>query len=110
MRDVAGITRSFHYAAEVARRDWGDPADETITALADAWRRHNTFAFVEGYLAADGVDALVPADDDDRQTVLAAFELDKAVYEVGYEQGHRPDWVGIPLSAVREIVSQEDPE
>ena len=110
MRDVAGMARSFHYAAEVARRDWDHGDHETTEALADAWRRRNAFAFVEGYLAADDVDAVVPADDDDRQAVLAAFELDKAVYEVGYEQGHRPDWVGIPLAAVREIVgTQETP-
>jgi maltokinase len=108
MRDVAGMSRSFHYAAEVARKDWSHDDADATAALADAWRRHNTFAFVEGYLAADGVDAVVPSDDDDRQTVLAAFELDKAVYEVGYEQGHRPDWVGIPLAAVREIVGQQE--
>ena len=108
MRDVAGMTRSFHYASEVALREWGNEAGETTVALADAWRRHNAFAFVEGYLAADGVGALVAADDDDRRAVLAAFELDKAVYEVGYEQGHRPDWVGIPLAAVRELVDQQE--
>lgn len=108
MRDVAGMTRSFHYASQVALKEWGNEADESIVELADAWRRRNSFAFVEGYLAADGVDDVVPADEDHRQTVLAAFELDKAVYEVGYEQGHRPDWVEIPLSAVREIVGQEE--
>jgi predicted trehalose synthase len=42
----------------------------------------------------------------DRDRLLAAFELDKAVYEVAYEASHRPEWVGIPLSAVQRIVEE----
>ena len=107
MRDVAGMVRSFHYAAQVARREYGDDPGGSSQSLADAWERHNAFAFVEGYLAADGIDALLPAEADHRELVLGAFELDKAVYEVGYEQGHRPDWADIPLTAVRRVLELE---
>jgi maltokinase len=41
--------------------------------------------------------------------VLAAFELDKAVYEIAYEASHRPEWVGIPVSAVRRILEDRSP-
>ena len=51
----------------------------------------------------------MPARPADRTIVLDAFLLDKAVYEVGYELAHRPDWVGIPLAAVRRILSEAGP-
>ena len=43
---------------------------------------------------------ILPVDDADRRLIQAAFELDKAVYEVVYETRNRPDWVGIPLGAI----------
>ena len=79
--------------------------DDEVAHLADAWERHNAFAFLEGYAAAEGIDELLPEDEDDRAVVRRAFELEKAVYEVRYERAHRPEWVGIPLSAVRRLAS-----
>lgn len=104
LRDVAGLVRSFHYAAQVALQEWGPEPDDELQVLAGAWEQHNAAAFVAGYLGTEGVAAVLPAADADRRLVQAAFELDKAVYEVGYEQSHRPDWVGIPLSAVHRIL------
>ncbi|MGI9118560.1 MAG: maltokinase N-terminal cap-like domain-containing protein [Acidimicrobiales bacterium] len=104
LRDVAGLVRSFHYAPQVAVQEWGPEPDPELLGLADAWEQHNAAAFVAGYLETDGVGAVLPGADADRQLVQAAFELDKAVYEVGYEQSHRPEWVGIPLSAVHRIL------
>jgi maltokinase len=105
LRDVAGMVRSFHYATEVVLRDRGDePVDEELQALARAWEDRNGFAFREGYRAVKGIDALLPADEADGDLVLAAFELDKALYEVGYELGHRPDWVSIPRTAVDRLL------
>jgi maltokinase len=46
---------------------------------------------------------VVPVDEASTRTVLAAFEIDKAVYEVAYEQAHRPDWARIPLTALRRL-------
>jgi maltokinase len=105
LRDVAGLLRSLHYAARVGLREWGDPDDEQ-QSLADAWERRNRDALLEAYLAVDGVTALLPSDDAARAAVLDAFELDKAIYEVAYELGHRPDQVDIPLHGVRRLLSQ----
>jgi predicted trehalose synthase len=89
----------------VGLREWGDPDDEQ-QSLADAWERRNRDALLEAYLAVDGVTALLPSDDAARAAVLDAFELDKAIYEVAYELGHRPDQVDIPLHGVRRLLSQ----
>jgi maltokinase len=105
LRDVAGMLRSLHYAAAVALRQWNDDGDEEVVALADAWERHNAFAFLEGYAAAQGVDELLPGNEEACTVVRRAFELEKAVYEVRYERAHRPEWVDIPLSAVRRLVA-----
>ena len=105
LRDVAGMLRSFHYATEVALRDRGEEAsDDELSALARAWEDRNSFAFREGYRAVRGIDALLPGDEAGCELVQGAFELDKAVYEVGYELNHRPDWVAIPRAAVDRLL------
>ncbi len=104
LRDVAGMVRSFHYAAEVALRERHEPTDEEMQRLADAWVARNRRAFLDGYHSTDGVADLLPADASDRDVVLSAFELGKAVYEVGYEREHRPDWEHIPRSAIERLL------
>lgn len=91
LRDVAGMLRSLDYVAgAVAHEHGGD---------ASAWAIHARQAFLDGYTrkARPGLDA--PA----QQTLIAAFEADKAVYEALYEARHRPDWPPIPLSALARI-------
>jgi maltokinase len=85
-RDIAGMLRSFDYAA-------ASVPGEDSRAWADACRA----AFLSGYAGGD-----LGADD---AAVLRAYEADKAVYEVVYETRNRPDWVGIPLAAVSAIAS-----
>jgi len=104
LRDVAGMLRSLQYAAAVGRADWGD-GDHELDALALAWDERSRTAFLTGYLGVDGIDTLLPAGEADRHTVLVAFELDKAVYEVGYERGHRPDQIGIPLAGIERLLT-----
>jgi maltokinase len=103
LRDVAGMVRSLHYAARVALRDIGGGDDAELRDLADAWERHNAERFLAGYSGYGDAARILPPGEA-RATVQRAFELDKAVYEVGYEQGHRPDWADIPLSAVRRLL------
>jgi maltokinase len=103
LRDVAGMLRSFHYAAATGLAEW-DGDDPLLVDLADQWEERARSHFLAGYLAEDGVERLLPASSGDRDVVLAAFELDKAVYEVGYELGHRPDWVGIPARAIQRVL------
>jgi maltokinase len=108
MRDVAGMVRSFSYAAQVGLREHGCTDDEVdeLRSLADAWERHNAARFLEGYEGYGEVDHVLPSPEA-RAVVRRAFELDKAVYEVGYETGHRPDWVEIPIAAVKRLLEAQ---
>lgn len=104
LRDVAGMLRSFHYAAEVALLERHEAPDEELRRLADLWAERNREAYLAGYLGTEGVSDLLPAGERDRNVVLDAFELGKAVYEVGYEREHRPDWEHIPRSAIERLL------
>ena len=63
-------------------------------ARAAEWADRNQVAFCEGY-------AKVAFDPRSQPTLLRAFELDKAVYEVALEHHYRPDWLAIPLATFR---------
>ncbi|MDD9371408.1 MAG: hypothetical protein PV358_14910 [Acidimicrobiales bacterium] len=105
LRDVAGMVRSMHYAARTALTERGRDLDPELVDLANLWEARAVEAFLAGYRHVEGIDALLPASEADRAAVLRAFELDKAVYEIGYELAHRPDWVGIPAAAVRRALA-----
>jgi maltokinase len=105
LRDVAGMVRSFHYAARTGLAEWGRDVDPELVALSEAWEARAVNEFWHAYQAVPGIDVLLPADADERRRILRAFELDKAVYEVTYELAHRPDWVDIPASAVRRTLA-----
>jgi len=92
LRDVAGMLRSFDYAAR--HQLIGHHAAQAVTAVADSWVRQCQDAFCAGYAAAGGTDP------DVHGTLLRALTLEKAVYEVIYEYRHRPSWLEIPLSYV----------
>jgi maltokinase len=104
LRDVAGMLRSFHYAAQVALLERGEEMDEELASLAVQWEQRNTAAFLDGYLDVDEIDPLLPKDDAAILALLDAFLLDKAVYEVAYELAHRPRWAAIPLQAIGRLV------
>jgi maltokinase len=105
LRDVAGMLRSFHYAARSAMLERFAEVDDELEELSLAWEERVSASFRDGYLDVDGIDDLLPRSDADRQIVTAAFELDKAVYEVGYELAHRPDWVAIPIGAIERTLA-----
>ena len=99
LRDVAGMLRSFDYAAAaaLAERVVPDSADwKPLMAYGDAWADANRDAFWAAYLAATGESPLLPPVGS-ALVLRRAFEVQKAVYEVGYELRHRPGWVPIPL-------------
>ena len=102
LKDVAGMLRSFHYASAVARTE----RDEySLEDLAAAWEMRNRQAFLRGYMRAAGEGGILPSDAEGVAAVLAAFELEKAVYELGYERAYRPDWTHIPLAALRRLTN-----
>jgi len=105
LRDVAGMVRSFHYAARTGLAERGRDVDDDLVELATAWESRAVEAYLSGYRHVEGIDELLPSDAADRERLLRAFELDKAVYEVIYGLGHRPDWVDIPASAIRRTVA-----
>jgi maltokinase len=108
LRDVAGMLRSFQYAAEIALRNYGYLDDDEAKAFAVDWEARNAASFLRGYRETPGIERVLPDDDEAARVVLTAFLLDKAVYEVGYEASHRPDWGTIPLTAIHRIL--EEPE
>jgi maltokinase len=105
LRDAAGMLRSFHYASEAALVERREADDPELVELAQAWEDRNASAFLGGYLNEPGIDDLLPEDEADLHVVLGAFELGKAVYEVGYERAHRPDWIDIPQRAVARMLA-----
>lgn len=98
LRDVAGMLRSFDYAARqplvVAT------VNAQLLYRSDEWLARNRSAFLDGYADAYGTDPR------ERPALLTAFELAKAVYEVDYEERHRPAWVKIPLEALRLLTAE----
>ncbi|WP_327313418.1 maltokinase N-terminal cap-like domain-containing protein [Streptomyces sp. NBC_01235] len=107
VRDVAAMLRSFDYAAHHALGDIlgappGGPTSRDLrgtrmTRRASAWAVHSRRAFCAGYTAAGGQDPRTSP------VLLRAFEADKAVYEALYEARNRPEWLPIPLAAVRRL-------
>ncbi|GAA1308695.1 maltokinase N-terminal cap-like domain-containing protein [Saccharothrix xinjiangensis] len=101
LRDVAGMLRSFDYAAHQLLV--GRPEDHQLAVRALEWARRNRAAFTEGY--AESASATV-GDPRGRGYLLRAFELDKAVYEVAYEHANRPEWLTVPLSSIARITGE----
>ena len=96
LRDVAGMLRSFSYAAAGVRILRGRAAPED-------WEERARAAFLAGY--REHVDAgLLPPGQQAIDQLLAVFELEKAVYELRYELNNRPDWVGIPVAGIARLL------
>ena len=98
LRDVAGMLRSFAYAASASELQRGLTAPE-------GWEERARESFLAGYLeAVDSV--LMPPGEPPTRTMLSIFELEKAVYELRYELNNRPDWVGIPVAGIARLLEE----
>ena len=112
LRDVAGMLRSFHYAAQLSRRRHrqarpeDDPRLEPWIRFWDLWVQS---VFLSAYLDAAGEASFVPRSREELGVLLDAFVLEKALYELQYELNSRPDWVDIPVQAIAELLDAGSP-
>ncbi len=102
LRDIAGMIRSFHYAAHGALvlKPMHTPDMESLRQWADIWYYCVAGVFLNAYLDAVGNADFLPKERGDLEMLLAAFLLEKSIYEIGYELNNRPDWLPIPLRGV----------
>jgi len=104
-KDVAGMLRSYAYAAETAlRRRHDHPDPKRLEAVARTWRAAIGAAYLGGYTQAAGAASFVPTGEVQRRILLDHFLFEKAIYEVRYELNSRPDWVGIPIRGILELM------
>jgi maltokinase len=98
LRDVAGMLRSFAYAASASELERGvKPPDD--------WEERARAEFLAGYV--DEVDSSIIPSGQAFDRLLALFELEKAVYELRYELDNRPDWVRIPVAGIVRLLEDE---
>jgi maltokinase len=99
LRDVAGMLRSFSYAASASALERGiEPPPD--------WERSVRAEFLAGYL--DEVDPTIVPPQQSLERLLRLFELEKALYELRYELGHRPDWVRVPVAGILQLLDEEE--
>jgi len=99
LRDVAGMLRSFAYAASASELLRGVPAP-------GGWEERARAAYIEAYL--ETIEPfLLPAGRSAIEKLLAIFELEKAIYELHYELNNRPDWVRIPVAGIDRLLQEE---
>jgi len=109
LRDVAGMIRSFDYAATAAVRQLGEPRPAAVprmSRLADAWRQRAVDGFRAAYRKEMRGCPAYPASKLQAKALIDFFTLEKAVYEISYELANRPAWVAIPLNGVLRVVEK----
>jgi len=112
LRDVAGMLRSFHYAAYSAlfdqvNRGLMNSHPEGMAGFEpwiQLWHVWVSAAFLNAYLAHAGQEGFVPRNRADLQLMLDVYLLEKAVYELSYELNNRPTWVRVPLRGILQLL------
>jgi maltose alpha-D-glucosyltransferase/alpha-amylase len=106
--DVAGMLRSFDYAAASALID-GRVRPEDVDALArwaDVWRYWVSRAFLDAYRETATPSGLLPRSGNEVRLLLDCYQIEKALYELAYELNHRPTWTRIPLRGIRSLLQE----
>ncbi len=111
LRDVAGMLRSFSYAAQSALQRQGQRRPDSVEGLrpwVTLWENASSAVFLQGYAEAVAVrPGLVPQPAQAR-TLLSVLLLEKAFYELLYELNNRPTWLSIPLNGLLSLLSPPD--
>jgi len=113
LQDVASLIRSFHYAAYAAlvkHVERGAPVEgqlESLISWAHFWAHWVGAIYYQSYVRAAGTATFLPPGEADRKMLTEIFLLRKAIYELGYELSHRPDWAKIPLQGILGLVTEE---
>lgn len=108
MRDVAGMIRSFHYAAyasllldnQIRTEDYGK-----LMPLMEEWYHYVSDIFLQAYIEGVKDTSYTPKTRAELDILMTTFLLEKAIYELNYELNNRPDWVIIPLNGIKAIMS-----
>lgn len=107
LRDVAGMLRSFGYAASAALMERADPGSDDWARLepwADTWEDLARAKFLGAYLTRAHEGRFLPAERADMSLMIDVFEIDKVLYEIDYERHNRPDWLRIPMRGLRRLL------
>ena len=110
LQDVAGMLRSFHYAAyaPLLQNEGRNSTREEMQLLgtwAQYWQKWVSATFLKMYLAVAGNAIFIPKGREELALLLDVYLLDKAIYELGYELNNRPTWVRIPLDGIAQLLS-----
>ncbi|MCD9018262.1 maltose alpha-D-glucosyltransferase [Parachryseolinea silvisoli] len=113
LRDVAGIIRSFHYAAyaslfldnQIRKEDF-----PRLIPYVEQWYHYMSSFFMDAYLKYSQGAAFIPQNNESFEIMMTTFLLEKAIYEVNYELNNRPDWVIIPLRGIKMLMKKNEAE
>ena len=111
LRDVAGMVRSFDYAAWsiLMQADSVRPgAAEQLEALAMDWRNRAREAFLTAYRQAAAGCSAIPEDQETFHRLVTVFLIEKACYEIAYEAAQRPSWLVVPMRGLLSLLAPEE--
>lgn len=109
LRDVAGMIRSYHYAAYsglLLHDNYREEDLKTLLPWAEFWFHHISGFFMHAYLTKVKGSAFIPKEEEDLEVMLRTFLLEKAIYELNYELNNRPDWLMIPLKGIKSLMEK----
>lgn len=109
LRDVAGMIRSFHYAAYGGLFLNDEIREEDMAKLlpyAEQWYHYMSGVFMKAYLETVKDSPFIPKDKEDLEVLMQTYLLEKAIYELNYELNNRPDWLKIPLQGIKSIIKE----
>jgi maltose alpha-D-glucosyltransferase/alpha-amylase len=110
LRDVAGMIRSFHYAAygslvldsHIRKEDFSK-----LIPFVEQWYHYMSGFFMKAYLDTVEGSEFIPRNKTDLDTLMTTFLLEKAIYELNYELNNRPAWVMIPLRGIKQLMKKD---